>query len=59
MARDTEAKVALLDLTHSQLQDLVLSLGEPSYRANQVYRWLYQSLATDFGEMLNLPQPMR
>ena len=48
-----------MDLTHSQLQDLVLSLGEPSYRADQVYRWLYQSLATGFEEMQNLPQGMR
>jgi 23S rRNA (adenine2503-C2)-methyltransferase len=41
------------------LQDLVLSLGEPSYRADQVYRWLYQSLAASFEEMQNLPRPMR
>jgi 23S rRNA (adenine2503-C2)-methyltransferase len=41
------------------LQNLVLSLGEPSYRADQVYRWLYQSLATGFEEMKNLPRPMR
>jgi 23S rRNA (adenine2503-C2)-methyltransferase len=52
-------KVALLDLSSSQLQDLVLSLGEPAYRADQVYRWLYSSLVTDFEAMSNLPQSMR
>jgi 23S rRNA (adenine2503-C2)-methyltransferase len=52
-------RVNLLDLTFSQLQDLVLSLGEPSYRADQVYGWLYSSLANDFEAMSNLPMPMR
>jgi 23S rRNA (adenine2503-C2)-methyltransferase len=41
------------------LSDLVLSLGEPSYRADQVYTWLYQSLVTRFEEMSNLPKPLR
>jgi 23S rRNA (adenine2503-C2)-methyltransferase len=52
-------KVALLDLSLPQLQDLVLSLGEPPYRADQVYNWLYSSLVTDFEAMSNLPLPMR
>lgn len=52
-------KVALLDLTHSQLQDWVLSQGEPRYRADQLYNWLYASLASDFEGMRNLPQSMR
>jgi 23S rRNA (adenine2503-C2)-methyltransferase len=52
-------KVALLDLSPPQLRDLVLSLGEPPYRADQVYTWLYSSLVTDFEAMSNLPQPMR
>jgi 23S rRNA (adenine2503-C2)-methyltransferase len=41
------------------LSDLVLSLGEPSYRVDQVYGWLYQSLVTRCDEMLNLPKPLR
>jgi len=52
-------RVALLDLSPSQLQDLVLSIGEPSYRADQVYRWLYSSLVTNFEAMSNLPQTVR
>lgn len=52
-------RVTLLDLTFSQLEDLVLSLSQPSYRADQVYGWLYSSLATDFEDMSNLPLPMR
>ena len=52
-------RVTLLDLTFSQLQDLVLSLGEPSYRADQIYGWIYSSLVTDLEAMSNLPLPMR
>lgn len=52
-------KVALLNLTHSQLQELLLSWGEPSYRADQLCEWLYDSLVTDFTRMHNLPQGIR
>lgn len=52
-------KLAILDLTHSELQDLLRSLGEPAYRADQLYRWLYSSLASDFGRMQNLPSALR
>ena len=59
MATEQHAQVALLDLTHSELQGLVLSLGEPAYRADQLYGWLYKSLASRFDDMLNLPQSFR
>ena len=59
MVQDLEEKVSLLDLSYSQLKNLVLSLGEPSYRADQLYGWLYESLAARFEDMLNLPQAMR
>jgi len=51
--------VALLDLNYSQLQGLFLTSGEPGYRADQLYKWLYVSLATDFTQMYNLPQGTR
>jgi 23S rRNA (adenine2503-C2)-methyltransferase len=49
----------LLDLTCEQLKELLVSWGEPSYRADQVWGWLYRSLATDFEEMTNLPKELR
>jgi len=52
-------KTSLLDLTHGQLKELVTSWGEPPYRADQVWGWLYRSLATDFQEMTNLPRELR
>jgi 23S rRNA (adenine2503-C2)-methyltransferase len=59
--RDPEAfdKTFLLDLTHDQLKGLLTSWGEPSYRADQVWDWLYRFLATDFQEMTNLPKELR
>lgn len=52
-------RLALLDLSYSQLQELLLSWGEPSYRTDQLYKWLYSSLARDFTHMYNLPQGLR
>ncbi|MFQ6057851.1 MAG: 23S rRNA (adenine(2503)-C(2))-methyltransferase RlmN [Anaerolineae bacterium] len=52
-------KIALFDLTPAQLEELVTSLGEPRYRADQLRGWLYHSLATDFAQMTNLPRALR
>lgn len=52
-------KTPLLDLTYGQLNELLTSWGEPSYRAEQIWGWLYRSLATDFEEMTNLPKELR
>jgi 23S rRNA (adenine2503-C2)-methyltransferase len=50
---------ALYDLTHAELSALVAGWGEPSFRANQIWRWLYKSFASDFAEMANLPRELR
>ena len=52
-------KIPLLDLTCEELKELLASWGEPSYRADQVWGWLYRSLASDFGEMTNLPKGLK
>jgi 23S rRNA (adenine2503-C2)-methyltransferase len=52
-------KIALLDLTHAQLKKLLTSWGEPSFRADQVWGWLYRSLVSDFNQMRNLPKELR
>lgn len=51
--------VTLTDLSLAQLVEFMASLGEPAYRARQVYRWLYRSLAGDFSAMHNLPAALR
>lgn len=52
-------KLALLDLTYPQIQELLLGLSEPGYRADQLYEWTYSSLASDFAEMHSLPRHLR
>lgn len=53
------AKAHLFDLTHEELEVFVRELGEPRYRADQIWKWLYQHLADSFDEMTNLPLELR
>jgi 23S rRNA (adenine2503-C2)-methyltransferase len=47
---------ALRDLSRQELQAWVKeTLGGPSYRADQLFRWLHEARAHDFAEMTNLP----
>jgi 23S rRNA (adenine2503-C2)-methyltransferase len=52
-------RVALYDLSHAELAELLTNWGEPSFRADQVWDWLYRSLAGDFEAMNNLPARLR
>ena len=52
-------KTSLLNLTYDQLKELLVSWGELAYRADQIWDWLYRSLAADFQEMTNLPKGLR
>jgi 23S rRNA (adenine2503-C2)-methyltransferase len=49
----------ILDLSYPQLKELVRSLDEPAYRADQILWWIYGKLATSFEEMTDLPQSLR
>ena len=50
---------SLLDLTHAELADLLAGWGQPRFRADQVWDWLYRKLATDPAGMTNLPAALR
>ena len=41
------------------MQALFRELGEPAYRATQVWQWLYEHLVADPQEMTNLPVRLR
>lgn len=49
----------IYDLSLEELRRLVEDMGEPSFRAQQIWRWLYGSLASSFEAMTNLPMPLR
>ena len=49
----------ILDLTESQLADLLAGWNQPRYRAGQVWDWVYKKLAAGPAEMTNLPKDLR
>ena len=50
--------IDLRDLTIEEMESLFTELGEPRYRAHQVFSWLYKGV-TDFDEMVNIPVALR
>jgi len=46
-------------MTISELKDYAASLGEPSYRAVQIYGWLHKKMVGDFDEMSSLSGSLR
>jgi len=55
----TTDKTNLLDLSYEQLVALVVDLGQPRFRATQIWRWIYNTLTDDPNEMINLPKALR
>ena len=56
---DRRDRTALYDLTYDELAELLRGWGEPRFRADQLWHWLYRSLAGDFESMTNLPAGLR
>ncbi len=50
---------SIYDLTLEALTARMAEWGEPSYRATQVYGWLYRRLAMSYDEMTDLPAALR
>jgi 23S rRNA (adenine2503-C2)-methyltransferase len=51
--------VNLLDFDLKGLTVFCASLGEKSFRATQLFRWIHQKGATDFEQMTDLAKPLR
>ena len=52
-------RINLLDLSYPQLAAHMAELGEPAYRARQVWAWLYKRFALSIDEMTDLPASLR
>jgi 23S rRNA (adenine2503-C2)-methyltransferase len=50
---------SITELNIVQLDNLVVSMGEPEYRAKQLRKWVYKNLAFSFEEMTDLPLAFR
>ncbi len=50
---------SLLDLSKNELEEYITGLGEPRFRAQQIWDWMYKRYAADFESMTNLPKNLR
>ena len=56
---ETDSRVSLIGLDRESFQSTLVSLGEPSFRAKQIWHWLYYQGARTFCEMTTLPRALR
>ncbi len=56
---DKERQINLLDLSMEGLTRIMEDWDEPSFRAAQIWRWIYGSLVDDPQKMRNLPLALR
>lgn len=52
-------KLHLISLSESELADFVTQIGEPKYRAKQIFKGLHERRLLDFAEMTDLPKAFR
>lgn len=55
----TIKKIDIRSLSLEQLQKSFIEMGEKSFRAKQVYEWLWEKSCWDFEEMSNLSKVLR
>ena len=52
-------KIELIGLNLEELTAHLAEIGEPKFRAKQIYQWVYVHGATDFEQMTNLSKDLR
>lgn len=52
-------KIDILSLTLEELKAKIEELGEPGYRAGQVFAWLHGKGQTDFHKLSDIPRPLQ
>ncbi len=50
--------INLKSMTRAEMEGLMKELGEPAFRAGQIFQWLHRGAAS-FEEMTNLPKALR
>ncbi len=53
--RQTDIK----SINKEQLNILLMEMGEPAFRAEQIYQWLHKRLVRNFDEMTNIKKELR
>lgn len=57
--QNIQDKIDIVSLLPQELEALLAGLGQPRFRAQQVFGWLHQQGVTDFAQMQNLPAALR
>ncbi|URN93280.1 MAG: 23S rRNA (adenine(2503)-C(2))-methyltransferase RlmN [Candidatus Pristimantibacillus lignocellulolyticus] len=52
-------KPFIYDYRHEELQEWMKEIGEPAFRADQVFDWIYVKRVTSFEQMTNLSKSLR
>lgn len=52
-------RINVKDLNRRELEHIITGLGEPGYRARQIWDWLYKKYLFSFANMANLPSGLR
>ena len=52
-------KIDIKSLTLDELTILIKEIGEPAFRAKQLYEWMHVKLARDYDEMTNIPKSLK
>ena len=52
-------KKDILSLNLQELTNEIIALGQPKFRAKQIYRWLHKSFVTEFSQMSDLSLGLR
>ena len=59
MESNIAAKTDLRSMNLPQLEEWIVSIGEPKYRARQVFQWLWKKNVTDIVQMSDLSKGLR
>ena len=52
-----EQKRCISSLTLAELTAELKALGQPGFRAKQIFHWVHQKLVTEFSAMTDRPRP--
>ena len=56
---ETPEQTELLGLNMAELEQYMVSLGEPAYRGRQLHKWIYTRDVSSFYEMSDIPKELR
>ena len=56
---ETQCKIDILSLRREEIADMLSAIGQPAFRAKQVFSWLHGKRAGTFEAMTSLPAALR